>query len=223
MENSMKTVVDKSRRKEIYNHEQTTGFASGINLKPIENFTQEREYEILAEKNGKDVLSGMIYTVKDDEGNTRHVSDRYFHQKEPVLCFDHSRTDWEDVVNPATGKYLNKEDIRQLKKDTKKDLENCFENHETIDAMPSPACCAPRKPTVRGLKEEYEANIQLNKLAGTWKGKQIKGRQPRPRDEVRFQKSSIEKELETLRETCLDMVERIDAMTNAVEAVRKFA
>jgi hypothetical protein len=76
MENSMKTIVNKNRRKEIYNHKQSEGFASGINLKPIANFTQEREYEILEEKTGKEFLSGMIYTVVDDDGNVRHVSDR---------------------------------------------------------------------------------------------------------------------------------------------------
>lgn len=51
MENSMKTIVwDGNGRKEIYNHKQTEGFATGINLKPLENFTQEKEYEILEEK-----------------------------------------------------------------------------------------------------------------------------------------------------------------------------
>jgi hypothetical protein len=42
MENCIKTVVDGNGRREIYNHKQTEGFATGINLKPLVNFTQER-------------------------------------------------------------------------------------------------------------------------------------------------------------------------------------
>jgi hypothetical protein len=218
MENSIKTVVwDGGGRKEIYNHKQTEGFATGINLKPLENFTQEREYEILEEKTAKEILGGMIYKVKDDKGNTRHVSDRYFHTKEAVLCFDHGETDWKDALSPETVARLC-QNIPELKEEVTKDFDKCG----AIEEMPVPECCT-RKPTVRGLKEEYESNIYLNKLAGTWKKKTSSKRQARPIEDVRQVKSSLEEELEDLREGCLDMVDRIDSMITAVEAVRKFA
>lgn len=219
MENAIKTIVDDRKRMEIYDHDRKDGFfANGLKLKAIPNMTQGQEYEILEEKKAKEILLGMIYIVEDNDGNRRHISDKYFHQPECTLSFD-SEIDNENILNTERikEKLATMPNLDEHRDKIKTDFANC----QAIDAMPSPnrEC----EPTVRGLKEEYENNIRLNKLAGTWKGKQLNVRQPLSRDNTRLQKSSIEEELDLLRENCLDMIERIDAMGNAIEAVRKFA
>lgn len=220
MENSIKTVVeDGGGRREVYDHDRVDGhFASGLKLRPIPNMTQGQTYEILEEKNAKEVLLGMIYVVNDDEDNRRHISDKYFHPAESVLTFEHSEIDWKNVLSAEQVKEKANamSNIDEHRDKIKTDFSNC----SAIDDMPKvDRSC---KPTVRGLKEEYEANIQLNKLAGTWK-ERTKRKQVRSREDIRYKKSSIEEELELVREGCLDMIDRIDAITNAVEAVRKFA
>lgn len=46
-------------------------------LSPIEGFTEGKCYEILGEKAHGNVMMGMLYQLKDDNGNPRHVNSAY--------------------------------------------------------------------------------------------------------------------------------------------------
>ena len=225
MENSINESF-KCERKEIYNHKQTQ---HGVKLKSLANFTQEKEYKILEEKAVKGCNLGMIYNVEDDAGNIQHVSDLYFRQTEPVLMHDgekYSPCELGEALDIKTVQerlenynYPNCKLSDEQRSEIKKDFKNCA----SVDKMPTPEMGYIPQPTVKGLKEEYNNNIDLNKLAGTWKDNKECKRQARPIGDIRQVKSSIEIELDILREGCLDMVDRIDSISTAIEAVRKFA
>lgn len=219
MENSTKINVCPNRRKEIYNHKQTQ---HGVKLKPLANFTQEKEYKILEEKAAKGCNLGMVYTVEDDRDNICQISDLYFTQTKPVLTHD-----GEQYSPCEMGEILDIETIRERFKsydfgcDLSDEIKKDLKNGESVDDMPTHEYGHP--PNVKGLKEEYDRNIDLNVLAGTWKARTKHKRQARPIADIRQVKSSIEVELDILRDGCLDMVDRIDSISTAIESVRKFA
>lgn len=227
MENSIKTTVDNRNRWEVYDHDRIDGYyANGLKLKPISYMTQGQTYEILEEKPAKEVCLGMIYVIKDDDGNKRHISDKYFHPVQNELVFENSKTDWKDVICNKTVKKMieTMPNLVEQRKKVKTDFENINGyGIDKDDSLGMPVLDRSCPPTVKGLKEQFEENIQLNKLAGTYKKKMKEKKQPRSTEETRFQKSSIEIELDLMRAECLGMIDRIDSITNSIEAVRKFA
>jgi hypothetical protein len=75
--------------KETYNHTLYLQLYSepSVELKPIENMTQGKQYEILNEIEHRPDNWGMLFLIENDIGEKRYVSDKYFYPLKTPLDF----------------------------------------------------------------------------------------------------------------------------------------
>jgi len=75
--------------KETYNHTLYLPLYSlpSVELKPIEDMTQGKQYEILNEVEHLSQMRGMLFLIKDDTGKQRYISDKYFYPLKTPLDF----------------------------------------------------------------------------------------------------------------------------------------